>query len=319
MKRIITLFLVAALSLSLCACGASVPKKYQDVIDNLENGNYQAAIDLIETMEQQDLATAATAPENALTPEQIAWKTDAVGTWSPNQEASQEGHTGIVIKNDGTCTVDGKAYTWKVGEAGKTNVRIEICEGAKKICYLQIAVSVDYGYKRAVLFTYVDEHSAQSAKGCYYRDEDYTVVEITNDNWQEYFELKEVLTTKKNAFDEIDQFSGTTYFRLKESYGTVNSELSTCAMEHKSVSTCQDITVNLIDMSYAPVGRVRNTAENNETEELSTTTDAEGVDYYGCSVGGFVAYDVNKNPTDTVWRPMDIEILRVQGSLYIVK
>ena len=317
MKRVITLLLAGALSLSLCACGAGVPEKYQDVIDNLENGNYQGAIDLIETIEQQDLATSPTA--QALTPEQTTWKTDAVGTWSPDQEASQEGHTGIVIKDDGTCTVDGKAYAWKVGEAGKTNVRIEMRDGAKKICYLQIAVSVDYGYKRATLFTYMDEQSAQSAKGSYYRDEDYTVVEITNDNWQEYFELKEVLSTKKNAFDEIDQFCGTTYFRLKDSYGTVNSELSTCAMEHKSVSTCQDITVNLIDMSYVPVGRVRNTAENNETEELSAAEDAEGARYYGCSVGGFVAYDVNKNATDTVWRPMDIEILRVQGTLYIVK
>lgn len=124
---------------------------------------------------------------------------------------------------------------------------------------------------------------------------------------------------KLGSFDEIDQFCGSTYFRLKDSYGTVNGDLSSGGMEYKSVSTCQDITVNLTDLTYDPVGNVRNTAENNSTTELRVFTDANDTRYYGCSIGGFVAYDVNKDTTDTVWRPMNIEILRVQGRVYVVK
>lgn len=330
MKRAIALFLVAAMSLSLCACGllpnaqSKEYEKYQTIIDNLENGNYQNAIELIENMAQQDnnnsdtdTATEDTKP--ALTPEQIAWQTDVVGTWIPNKTASEDGHPGFTVKADGTCIVDGKSYTWEIGDASETNAKIVVLDGQTKVHDLQFSVNADYGYKRAFLYTYMDEYSTQSSEGNYYRNEDYIVVEITSDNWQDYFEVKEVISVRKNAFDEIDQFCGSTYFRLKDSYGAVNGDLSSGGMEHKSVTTCQDITVNLTDLTYVPVGNVRNTAENNSTTELRISTDANDARYYGCSIGGFIAYDVNKNTKDTVWRPMNIEILRVEGTLYIVK
>lgn len=324
MKRVITLLLVAALSLSLCACSLLPNNKYQKyetIIDNLENGNYDTAIGLIENMAQQsgeaDGETDSTEP--ALTPEQIAWQAKVVGTWTPSENAAKEGHTGFVIKDDGSCTVDGKACTWTIGNANETGARIDVRDGQKMAYELHISVHEDYGYKQASMNIYMDEYSIQSTMGTYYRNEDYTEVEITNDNWQDYFEVKEVIKLQENSFGEVDEFWGYTYFRLKDTCGVINSNLSSVAMEYSSVSTCQDITVDLTNKTYVPVGQVKNTSNNHSDTTLSASVDCNSERYYGTSLASFCANDVDKNTTDTVWRPMDLQIHRVLGTLYIVK
>ena len=332
MKRLVTLLLVAAVSLSLCACGQTDPRiekyeNYQLIIECLENGDYDKALDIIEGWagqhsEGSETISAAVPTEPtkpALTPEQIAWQTDAVGTWIPSENASKDGHTGFTVKADGTCTVDGKDYTWEIGHSSKTSTQITVLDGQTKAHMLQLSVNSDYGYKTATLFTYKDDSVAHSTNGTYYRNEDYTVVEITNDNWQDYFEVKEVISLRKNAFGEINQFCGSNYFRLKDTYGAVNANLSTGGVEYKYVSTCQDVTVDLTNKTYEPVGKVKNTSDHNSTTEMHNSTDANNARFYGVSIGGFTASDVDKDLTDTVWRPMDIEIRRVQATLYIVK
>lgn len=325
MKRVVALILVLVLSLSLGACTQDKAyEKYQLIIDNLENGHYENAIDIIESMAAADNAvTDGTNPSNSkepeLTTEQIAWQTKVVGTWTPNESATKEGHTGFAIKADGTCTVDGKNYTWTIGNATETDTWIDVRDGQKMVCQLHISVNENYGYKQASMNVYIDEHRIQSTTGTYYRNEDYTVVEISSDNWQDYFEVEEITVTKQNAFGEASEFWGYTYFRLKDTCGTVNSSLSSGGVEFQCVSTCQDITVDLTNMTYVPVGEVHNTSDHNSTTELRLSSDANGKSYYGISIGSFCADDVNKELTDTVWRPMNIEILRVQATVYIVK
>ncbi len=326
MKRVISLLLVAVLCICLCACQQDKTyEKYQTIIDNLENGNYQNAIDLIENMAQansEDSNTDGSGDSDAsdvpaLTPEQIAWKTKAVGTWIPDKTASEGGHTGFTVKDDGTCVVDGKNYTWAIGNASENSAQLNVLDGQTKVYLLNLSVHSGYGYNRASLYTYTSEHNSTSTNGSYYRNEDYTVVEITNDNWQDYFEIKEVLSGKKNAFGEINEFWGHTYFQLKD--GTVNSALSSGGTEYQYVSTCQEITVDLTNMTYTPVGEVKNTADRNNTMEWRLSTDSNQAEYYGVSIGSFFVYDVDKELTDTAWRPMNIEILRAMGTLYIVK
>lgn len=53
--------------------------------------------------------------------------------------------------------------------------------------------------------------------------------------------------------------------------------------------------------------------------ELEYSVDCNGKRYYGEGMASFCANDVDKNPTDTVWRPMNIQIHRVLGTLYVVK
>ena len=328
MKRVCAVLLLVAVSLSLWACGQADPRieKYETIIHNLENGNYQAAIDLIENMAQQNgggANTNATAvptepTKPGLTPEQLAWKADAVGTWIPDEVASKAGHTGFSVKADGTCVVDGKDYTWEIGHSSKNNTQITVLDGEKKAYMLQLSINGSYGYKRASLFTYTDANNAQGGEGTYYRNEDYTVVEITNDNWQDYFELKEVVNAEKNAFGEHDKLRSQNGFRLKDAESVVNGALSSGGVEYKYVSACLDVTVDFEKMTYT-TSETRNSANHNSTAEAGYYTDPKGAQYYGVSIGGFVASGLDKNQVSTVWRPTNIEILRVQCTLYLVK
>ena len=330
MKKVVALILVLVMTLSLCACGQTDPRiekyeKYQLIIEHLESGNYDKVIDIVEGWAGQQSPSSATissaaaeSTEPALTPEQLAWQADAVGTWIPDKTASKDGHTGFTVNADGTCAVDGQSYTWQIDYATKTVGQINVLDGQTKVYVLQISVSSDYGYKRASLFTYTDAQNGQSTNGSYYRSEDYTVVEITGDNWQEYFEIKEAVEASENAFGEIDQFRSNTSLRLKDTYGAVNATLSSGGVEYKYIHTCQDITVDLENMTYEPVGSVRNTSDSGSTTELGNNTAFNDARYYGASIGGFVAGDLDKSLTDTVWRPVDIEIVRIQATLYLV-
>lgn len=323
MKRITLLALVAVMCLSLCACGQNKTyEKYQTIIDNLENGHYQNAIDLIENMAQADSAgsnTESTSKEPALTPEQIAWQTKAVGTWLPDKSAMEDGHTGFVIKDDGTCTVDDKNYTWTIGNAAENSARLDVRDGQAMAYELHLSVHTDYGYKQASMNIYLSENSLQGTSYRFFRQEDYTVVQVNTENWQEYFEIEELLSTEVDAFGDVNDFCGHIYLRLKDTCGNINVSLSSGGVEYQGVSTCQDITVDLASMTYVPVGDVHNTSDYHESEKMAKYIDSHKETYYGVSMGSFCAYDVDENPTDTVWRPMNIEILRLEATLYIVK
>lgn len=332
MKRVMTLLLVAAMSLALCACGQTDSRiekyeKYQLIIEHLEDGNYDKVIDIVEGWAGQHSADSATISgtvsteptEPALTPEQLAWQTDAVGTWIPDESASEDGHTGFAVKSDGTCVVDGKDYTWEIGYATQNSAQINVLDGQSKVYMVQLSFNAERGYKRATMSTYTDGNSFTMTNGTYFRAEDYTVVEVTNDNWQDYFEVKEVNSLSENAFGEVDKFRSARYFRLKDTCGTVNSTLSSGGVEYQYVSTCQDVSVDVTNLTYTMVSEVKNSSKQNNTTGLGYWTDNNGAFYYGASVGGFVASDLDKYTKSTVWHPADLEILRVQATLYIVK
>ena len=330
MKRLVMLLLVAAVSLSLCACGQTDPRieKYENyhlIIECLENGDYDKAIDIIEgwagehSEDSATISSVATEPTKpALTPEQLAWQADAVGTWIPNKTASEDGHTGFTINPDGTCTLDGKNYTWQIGNSTETGTQITVLEGDAEAYMLRLSVNSDYGYKKASLAPFADGHASNILAGSYYRNEDYTVVEITSDNWQDYFEIDEVLAAGKNAFGEFENLRSQRCFRLKDAESIVNAGLSSGAVEYKYVSTCLDVAVDFENMTYT-AGAARNATDCNDTEKLGYVTAPDNTQYYGVSIGGFVASGLDKHKLSTVWRPMGIEIVRVQATLYIVK
>lgn len=323
MKKRIPLLLVAVLLLTMTACGVSqeaeLLNKYGYIIQNLENGNYQAAIDQIEGMADQQAATGESADEPSLSAEQLSWQQKILGTWFASETATENGYTGFSLREDGTCTVNGSSYTWEMGNASETNASVVITEGETKKYSLSFSVNTDYGYKNASMSVYENENFANSISGSFFCEGDYTIVEIDSKNWQEYFEMTEILVGEKNAFDEVENVRCMTYLRLKDSHGKVNPWASYVAVEYSSVSLCQDITVDLEKMTYKPVGDKKNTSENNNTTKMSSSTDAHDNRYYGTTLGSFSLHDVNKSLTGTVWRPTDITIDRIQGTLYIVK
>lgn len=347
MKRFIIILLAISVCISVCACDDDDSdsqsdkyrkyRKYDDILDYLEDGNYQDAIDLIESMAEEvsdssDLTSdtlsstisndiafgdeiSDVSEEPLLTPDQISWKSNAIGVWIPDKYVDEK-HTGFTINEDGTCIVDGGNYTWEIGGASENSAQIIVYDGEDVVYRMHISNNGVHDYKQASL-TICEGDNSQFTGGSYYRSDEYTVFEITNENWQEYFELKEELGVSKNAFDEICDFRGITYLSLKEKYRNINTSLSSGAVEYQGVSTCQDITVDVDNMTYTPSGDVKNTSDFNNANKLDVYGSGEDTNF-GTTIGSFWAHDIDKNPTTTVWRPLDIEILRIQGTIYLI-
>lgn len=321
MRKIFALICVFTLLFTLSACSSSeaeLYEKYKDVILALENNNFDGAINKIENLESERNQNLSST-ESALSKEETFWQQEIVGKWIPDEDATAEGYTGLVINSDKTCTANGENYTWTVTYANETNAEIDLYKDKEKKCKLFFSLNSKRGYKRATIGMYQDEYYAPNLKGAYFAEEDYTVVNITKDNWQEYFEKTETITTGKNAFGEVNEFKVEMQFRLREEHSPINFELSKCAVEYNRSSVSQKVTVDLNNLTYTLGGKVENTATNDQTSTLVCRTDDNDKEYFAMMLGGFNVYDVNKTLTHTTWVPIEHEVLRIEGKLYIVK
>ena len=207
MRKIFALICVFTLLFTLSACSSSeaeLYEKYKDVILALENNNFDGAVNKIENLESERNQNLSST-ESALSKEETFWQQEIVGKWIPDEDATAEGYTGLVINSDKTCTANGENYTWTVTYANETNAEIDLYKDKEKKCKLFFSLNSKRGYKRATIGMYQDEYYAPNLKGAYFAEEDYTVVNITKDNWQEYFEIKPVL--KDFDFETIGYLS----------------------------------------------------------------------------------------------------------------
>ena len=154
-------------------------------------------------------------------------------------------------------------------------------------------------------------------------------VEVTLDNWQDYFELRLVVKEDKNDFDELETIYPTTYFIIKEEFENSVVEMD-IAVEYSlknpyyqefsyNIETGEMIDGDVIEGSLMEY-------EQTDTFTLSFNTDFSWGDIYmdyGHKIvegidGGSFALDGN---IASVKRRMytNVDITRVEGSLTLVK
>lgn len=85
------------------------------------------------------------------------------------------------------------------------------------------------------------------------------VVEITMDNWQDYFEIKQCVEgdVNTNAFDEVESVGYYIYtvFTLKEEYAEkIDTDESQLAIEYSGNIKSRHITINATDFTYEVTG-----------------------------------------------------------------
>lgn len=114
MKRIVSLLIVLVMVLCLSACGSS---KYEDIIEMLDNKDYNGAIQVISQMAMEEQMAGQ---EETPVVEVLA------NTWTTNAE---KGPRELTFSTDGTLTVDGKAMTWTTDKGGMaTEMQLQIFE-----------------------------------------------------------------------------------------------------------------------------------------------------------------------------------------------
>lgn len=152
-------------------------------------------------------------------------------------------------------------------------------------------------------------------------------VEITLENYQDYFEIADYSTLSHNAFGEVgNRCSGGKYLKLKDEYkDLIDPYQSTIAIEVSTTYAMREISVDLNNESFklgsftgesTGNGKIENTyTDINEGGYLSPLDDNDDIVFFGVYIGKLFATgtaDVHDTPVEAL---KDFEITRVQGTL----
>ncbi len=313
-KRIIALALICVMCLGLFACSskeADLYNKYKDIIDALEEEDYQSAY-----LAMVELANKGETDENGeetKDPEIEELKASAVGTWIPTlSSVEQYQSVSFELTEDGNFVMGDETYPLEVSYEDKNSISYRAKDGDTRVYSISISVE-DNGELRVSLSKYQDENSS-SHIGYYYLESQYTKIELTAENFDEYFEdLPEYVETSENSFGEITSFNVYRDKVVKESVGEVNNELSKVALEYSYVSTNYKYTADVANGTYelGEESEYSEPSEDTSTTEMSNWNGPDDDRYGFCFSSMYIGSEEGN-----VYVRSDFGIVRIQGTIY---
>lgn len=217
MKRIFALLLALAIAVSLMACGSGDKKTIEEAQALIDSGDYESAIELLTSIEQYQQITemldkAVQLMQEQERQERLAGAEFLFGTWICIDDMT----TTLTYREDGTYTFAEENETWDETFSYDNGVISGGLETFTVGEYQGVPCLTGEKFGRNTLD---DEFFAYR----FVKEEDYEAlcpktVEITMENWEEYFELREIRLTYLNDFDEIDSIGFGYGIYLKEEY-----------------------------------------------------------------------------------------------------
>ncbi len=308
MEKIIALTLVLVMCLGLTACGASEDeKKFEEANALLEAGNYEDALEAFSSIELYNLtAEKIFEIEEKLQADKVSFLT---GTWK-----DLKGETTVTFGEAGEYVVnttygdswDGKAWYDEEGA-----LYILDATTVQEIDGVTHLVSEHYDLVSEADFEKVGAKT----------------VEITMDNWADYFEIRETNYVYSNAFQEIEHMGfGFGVFlkdefaeKLVDTYSSVDVSFKVAYDEvmHEATGSSQNG-----DLQVGEVGHPRwYSDEITRSDAVGQVWLQEGEDmeasdsygYYCTTFTGYTTYQDEKESYVTVFE--NPEVLNVTGTL----
>ena len=308
MKKFIALALILMLCLGMTACGASEDEKaFEEANALLEAGDYEGALEKFYSIGlYNQTAEKIYQIEEQLRAEKVSFLT---GTWKD-------------LNNDLTLTFSEKGK-FTVTDSDGTGSDGEAWYDANDQLYLFEAVEIRE----------IDGVTHMTGEyNDWVSEADYEVigprsVEITMDNWNDYFEIRETDDQYRNAFGEIEwKGFGFGVFlkddvasRLKNTYDSVNVSVKAAydTVMYKATGTLEGG-----DFQKGEPGQPKWLNEETRREEavmevwMMTGPEREGSGCYGCYCATFTGYNTIEEEGDTYIIVFENpEILNVTGTL----
>ena len=326
MKRIAALVLAGILCVSMTACGGN--DEYDELIQMLEDGDYSAAIDYIEGLQDDYLGDLIVNGEidedkpDELTAEQQALLNVLFDDWVCVSE-KENYPKNVTFRNDGTCSVDGKELVWK-----KSNyafmyglLSLDIIDGDKRSYTADIS-QADNGELAFHLYKLDRDGSSSSVVmggSTYISANNYETIEITMDNWQKYFEWTNETTYGTNGFGELSSMS--TYYRLtlkQEYFNRLSDYMShTGTAEISYTSRTYQVTVNTQNNTYTMGGLIHDFGKYGDTSNVINLQ--ENDKYCGFSYSDCMIHSLDKPSETFCYHPDNPTLKRIQGTIYLLK
>lgn len=196
MRETIALLLAALLCLSLAACGNNTRNDVNTTVET----------------ERQESTTLPPAQKDLMLP---IWQDRTFGTWSPFFGSELT----VRILEDETCEINGIVYTWEYADDGDTWLRLRVMDQDIQKYSISIRHEDGFGtYMRVVDSDGTDVFDGFGDRGLLRRTDGFTTVELTADNFWDFYEIRKTPSRDVNGFNEVTKFRERVEVALKEEY-----------------------------------------------------------------------------------------------------
>ena len=202
MKKTIALLLTLVLCLSLCACGNGETNYSESTLGDIPHPD---ADPLVPSMGDTGPTVFSTEPDTK--PSEGKELQDIGETKLMSMRERDDRPLIIELHEDKTCTIDGKTYTWTQENDSYDMPLVFIMDGAEQLYRMEFgngSGKVDV-YRGDDYFIYLDL-------------EVYERVELTVENWDTYFEIKDTFQIIKDAFGDFKHADLRISYNLRDSY-----------------------------------------------------------------------------------------------------
>lgn len=313
MRKVVSVGLAVILCVSLMACGGGKEtSEHEELLQMLENGQYESAHSYIDNLKRQD------AEEDKEEEKKDSALAELYGEWLLKMAADEETVIeSVEFKEDNTCKVGDEDYKWRVNYENDLSVSIYITDKEAQI--YTVYMTIENREKYLSLGKILNETTGETEHlGQYRKTADYDKLEITADNFAEYFELVDVVEFTKDSFGDVSGLSYSQYVMIKEEYLDKVSDLSNVVVELDFTYGEKPITVDLANQTYTLGTDYKLSTYDHESitgRFYLSTEDGVPVNF---QLNNSTCFYSSSNSAVCNYRT-DMQVLRIEGALYLMK
>lgn len=294
MKKLICMILALIMVMSLCACG-------EKASDNGQNNN---SVNETGTSQNESTDTSIEAVKDIL-----------VGTWLPDGYGENQDSAELLKFNeDGTVEMLGATYTWEIKSAGtKDSARISLYDG--ETCFYNVKYSVRDGVCNHLSLEHVrssgDKYKLEKAG--YHREADYQVIDITLENYTDYFEIMESAFVTEDSFGDAAKIAIYRGIGFKEEHGKVNHTISQGAFEYTYLfDSVYEVTADKTTGEYTYGEKVKDGLPNTDVSDCKNQANL------GDRYGVIIDYaQIDSFPSDQIFISEEVTVTRAIGKIFV--
>lgn len=307
MKKTISLLLALVLCLSLCACGADSVSPTESHTKNNNNS--------IVNTDNEELALYYGEWKEYLLPEH-----------------SHHGIATIIIEEAGVCYLDSVKYEWKYEQDCLT-----IWEGDVSIGYLHLIVESNgdiyldcgidgggEGLSYKIGFQYAEDNTAnteqEETNSTEQTTPNYTVVEITTDNWSDYFEFKEDYSYFEDVFGGYGSMQIYYLLAIKDNI-QIYEELSNVAVECSYTTDYRKLEIDPETKTYKWSDTGKYAEDKTSVSSMYSFSGHPGDDEHKSYYAAEIALTLPQGNTlivDSHYK-YNFNVIRIEGSIAIIE